>query len=83
MQPRADSVLLYSHNNTFPIMSAAEGLPEVVSPKKGLQVESASRLEYDRSKWLRLPTEGGVDPEKADAHFMRCLLELLRKVGQL
>ena len=37
------------------------------------------RLEYDRSR-LKRPSDL-VDPAKADAEFMACLTELLRKVG--
>ncbi|CAL8468893.1 g8434 [Coccomyxa elongata] len=54
-------------------------VPEVLSSDEGVQVESASRMEYDRSRWMRLPAEGTADPEKADAEFMRCILQLLRK----
>jgi hypothetical protein len=55
--------------------------PELVSPDEGLRVESASRLEWDRSKIMRGTLDARVDPVKADADFMRCLLEVLRKVG--
>lgn len=58
----------------------ADVVPEVLSSEEGVQVESASRMEYDRSRWMRLPAEGTADPEKADAEFMRCILQLLRKV---
>ena len=43
-------------------------------------MESASRMDYDRSKWMRASAAELVDPDKADAEFMRCLLQLLRKV---
>ncbi|BDA43110.1 hypothetical protein COCOBI_04-1210 [Coccomyxa sp. Obi] len=54
-------------------------VPEVMSSVEGVQVESASRMDYDRSRWMRLPAEGTADPDKADAEFMRCILQLLRK----
>ena len=47
--------------------------------KEGTLVENASRLEWDRSR-LRRPSDL-IDPEKADAEFMACLLDLLRKVS--
>lgn len=61
-------------------MHDADVVPEVLSSDEGVQVESASRMEYDRSRSMRLPAEGTADPEKADAEFMRCILQLLRKV---
>ena len=54
--------------------------PEVLSSDEGVQVESASRMDYDRSKWMRASAKELVDPDKSDAEFMRCLLQLLRKV---
>ena len=56
-------------------------MPDVVvdEEEEGTRVENASRLEWDRSR-LRRPSDL-VDPDKADAEFMVCLLELLRKVG--
>lgn len=58
----------------------ADVKPEVLSSEEGVKVESASRMDYDRSKWMRASAEELVDPDKADAEFMRCLLQLLRKV---
>lgn len=63
-------------------LCGAEVKPEVLSSEEGVQVESASRMDYDRSKWMRASAEELVDPEKADAEFMRCLLQLLRKVSR-
>lgn len=44
-------------------------------------METASRLEWDRDRWLRRPLDAAVSPVKADSDFMSKLLFLLRKVG--
>lgn len=54
---------------------------EVVSSEEGLQVESASRLEWDRTRLMLGQLDTDTDPVKADAEFMRCMLELLRKAS--
>ncbi len=66
--------------NLQTLVRAEGAAPEVVvdEEEEGTRVENASRLEWDRSR-ARRPS-GLVDPEKADAEFMVCLLELLRKV---
>ena len=61
---------------------AAAKMAEVADPDEGLKVESASRLEWDRDRWLRRPLNAVVNPVKADSDFMSRLLFLLRKVIQ-
>ena len=51
--------------------------PEVLEEEEGTLVENASRLDWDRKR-LRRPSDL-VDPDKADAAFVACLLNLLRK----
>ena len=53
----------------------------MADPEEGLRVETASRLEWDRDRWLRRPLDAAVSPVKADSDFMSKLLFLLRKVG--
>ena len=50
----------------------------MVEEEEGTLVESASRLDWDRRR-MRRPSDLG-DPSKADAAFVACLLNLLRKV---
>ena len=57
-------------------------MAEVADPEEGLRVESASRLDWDRDRWLRRPLNAVVNPVKADSDFMSRLLFLLRKVIQ-
>lgn len=57
-------------------------MAEVADPEEGLRVESASRLDWDRDRWLRRPLNAVVNPVKADSEFMSKLLFLLRKVSQ-
>ena len=56
-------------------------MAQVADPEEGLRVETASRLEWDRDRWLRRPLDAAVSPVKADSDFMSKLLFLLRKVG--
>ena len=42
--------------------------------------ESASRLEYDRSRRSKVNLDDVVDGQKADQDFMRALVSMLRKV---
>ena len=42
--------------------------------------ESASRLEYDRSRRSKVNLDDVVDGQKADQEFMRALVSMLRKV---
>ena len=63
------------------LMPAARRMAQVADPEEGLRVEIASRLEWDRDRWLRRPLDAAVSPVKADSDFMSKLLFLLRKVG--
>ena len=58
-------------------------MAEVADPEEGLRVESASRLDWDRDRWLRRPLNAVVNPVKADSDFMSRLLFLLRKVSSI
>ena len=44
-------------------------------------MEIASRLDWDRNRWMRRPLNAAVSPVKADADFMSRLMFLLRKVS--
>lgn len=54
----------------------------MADPEEGLRVESASRLDWDRDRWLRRPLDAAVNPVSADSDFMSKLMFLLRKVGR-
>ena len=64
-------------------LPTAARMAEVADPEEGLRVESASRLDWDRDRWLRRPLNAVVNPVKADSDFMSKLLFLLRKVIDL
>ena len=53
----------------------------MADPEEGLRVEIASRLDWDRNRWMRRPLNAAVSPVKADADFMSRLMFLLRKVS--
>ena len=65
---------------TWNYVGAAARMAEVADPEEGLRVESASRLDWDRDRWLRRPLNAAVNPVKADSDFMSKFLFLLRKV---
>ena len=53
----------------------------MADPEEGLRVEIASRLDWDRNRWMRRPLNAAVSPVKADADFISRLMFLLRKVS--
>jgi len=71
--------MLQSHFESI-FAHAARRMAEVADPEDGLRVESASRLDWDRDRWLRRPLDAAVNPVKADSDFMAKLTFLLRKV---
>ena len=52
---------------------------EVLTPAS-VDFESASRLEYDRSRRSKVNLDDVRDGQKADQEFMRALISVLRKV---